>query len=204
MSIDGEERRNRDWFEALFRDHHTAVLAYAARRVGSEADDVVAEVFAVAWRRRDDVPDDPLPWLYRTAAHHVLHARRGEARRGGLAHRVGGVAAADADPLDEQVGARLDAERVLRALAALPPGDAEVLRLWAWEGLDAGDLAAVLGCSAATARMRLFRARRRARALLDAGTPAPAGARADADPTTSRITPGAAPVPAASRKGALS
>jgi RNA polymerase sigma-70 factor (ECF subfamily) len=31
------------------------------------APDVVAETFLVAWRRLDDVPADPLPWLYGVA-----------------------------------------------------------------------------------------------------------------------------------------
>jgi RNA polymerase sigma-70 factor (ECF subfamily) len=40
------------------------VLAYAVRRVPrDEADDVVAEVFAAAWRHRASVPDPALPWL---------------------------------------------------------------------------------------------------------------------------------------------
>jgi RNA polymerase sigma-70 factor, ECF subfamily len=78
---DGDPPRGAAWFEQLFRDHHRDVLAYARRRVPGDADDVVAEVFAVAWRRRDDVPPEPLPWLYRTAANHILHARRGDARR---------------------------------------------------------------------------------------------------------------------------
>jgi len=40
------------------------VRSYAARRAGLDAaDDVVAEVFLTAWRRIDDLPDDPLPWL---------------------------------------------------------------------------------------------------------------------------------------------
>src|SRR5690242_4679562 len=75
--------RGREWFEQLFLDHHVQVLAYARRRVGPDADDIVAEVFTTAWRRREAVPDLALPWLYRTAAHHVLHARRswaGQAR----------------------------------------------------------------------------------------------------------------------------
>ena len=73
--------RGRLWFEHLFRDHHLEVLSYARRRVGEEADDIVSDVFTTAWQRRSVVPDDALPWLYRTAANHVLHARRSWARR---------------------------------------------------------------------------------------------------------------------------
>ena len=54
-------------FEALFREHHSAVRAYARRRVPSEVvDDIVSETFLVVWRRLDDVPEAPLPWLLRS------------------------------------------------------------------------------------------------------------------------------------------
>lgn len=61
----GQRRR----VEALFSEHSAAVRAYARRRVPSAvADDVVSDVFLVAWRRLDDVPDDGLPWLLACAA----------------------------------------------------------------------------------------------------------------------------------------
>jgi Sigma-70 region 2 len=60
--MDDLDRRRR--VETLFAQHSAAVRAYAARRVPSAtADDVVSDVFVVAWRRLDDVPDDGLPWL---------------------------------------------------------------------------------------------------------------------------------------------
>jgi DNA-directed RNA polymerase specialized sigma24 family protein len=53
------------------------------------------------------------------------------------------------------------------AFTRLSDADREVLALIAWEGLDARSAAQVLGCSAPTATMRVFRARRRLRAFLD-------------------------------------
>ena len=51
-------------FQALYAGHHAAVYAYAVSRVGRQlADEVVSEVFLVAWRRLADVPAPPLPWL---------------------------------------------------------------------------------------------------------------------------------------------
>jgi len=61
---------------------------------------------------------------------------------------------------------------VLAALAALRPSDQEALRLIEWEQLDVAAAAQVMGCSAATFRVRLHRARRRfARALGQADEP---------------------------------
>ncbi len=179
--------RERAWLEALYRTYRPAIWAYAARRLRpDEADDIVSEVFATAWRSRESVPAesaDPLPWLYRVAANHVLHAQRGEARRGRLTERVGETeiaqrrgappgSGARAEPnglgVDASVIDRLDAhERVRSMLAALPAADAEILRLSAWEGLESPALGEVLGCSAAAARVRLHRARRRAQRILD-------------------------------------
>jgi RNA polymerase sigma-70 factor (ECF subfamily) len=70
MAVD--EVRRRTQLESLFNAHAGAVRAYARRRIDAvAADDVVSEVFVIAWRRLDDVPDDALPWQ----AHHPC-ARR--------------------------------------------------------------------------------------------------------------------------------
>lgn len=59
--MSNEPNRDHRWLEALFDAHHQRLLAFAVRRVGHDcAEDVVAEVFATAWRRRDAVPDAPL------------------------------------------------------------------------------------------------------------------------------------------------
>jgi RNA polymerase sigma-70 factor (ECF subfamily) len=69
----------------------------------------------------------------------------------------------------ERVADRL---AVLAALAALRRSDQEALRLIEWEQLDVAAAAQVMGCSAATFRVRLHRARRRlACALVQAGEP---------------------------------
>ncbi|MBN9631099.1 MAG: hypothetical protein J0I18_10870, partial [Actinobacteria bacterium] len=47
-----------DWFTGIVREHATALVRYFARRgPRQDADDLAAEVFATAWRRRADVPD---------------------------------------------------------------------------------------------------------------------------------------------------
>lgn len=170
--------RDRVWLEALFAAHHDAVLAYARRRVAAaDADDVLAEVFTAAWQHRDRVPDPALPWLYRTASHHVLHTWRTRSRAERLASRLHAQPAHLADDHAEQVAAHLDqAARVRAALATLTPRDAEVLRLASWEQLDTDQLAYVLGCTRSAAKVRLHRARRRfAQALQPTASPTPDG-----------------------------
>jgi hypothetical protein len=62
-SVDGIEGRAAR-FEAVFTAHSGVIYAYARRRVTKEeAEDVVSEAFLVAWRRLDDLPAEPVPWL---------------------------------------------------------------------------------------------------------------------------------------------
>jgi RNA polymerase sigma-70 factor (ECF subfamily) len=80
-------------FELIYAKHAPAVKAYVLRRAdASTADDVVAEVFVVCWRRFDDVPVDPLPWLLGVARRVLSTQRRGERRRGALYERLAGQA----------------------------------------------------------------------------------------------------------------
>src|SRR4051794_41834183 len=76
-------------FEAAFRAHASAVRAYALRRTAPEdAADVVAETFAVAWRRWADAPADPPPWLLGIARRERPHARRPASPAGRAAGRL--------------------------------------------------------------------------------------------------------------------
>jgi RNA polymerase sigma-70 factor (ECF subfamily) len=159
--------RDNQWFEALFVRHGNDVLAYARRRAPDEAEDLVSEVFLTAWRNRDQIPDPALPWLYRTASHQLLHLRRSGARRAALSTRVKGLATLASPDHSDRIASRLDDSRLItKVLARLAPKDAELLRLWAWEQLPTSDIAYVLGTSEAAVRVRLHRARRRARTLL--------------------------------------
>ena len=147
-------------FEALFREHHRAVLGYALRRTNpTVADDVVAETFLVCWRRLDDVPADARPWLFGVARRCLANSQRGAARRGALADRVGAATAEDRgrDPGDVAG----DREAIQAAFAALSENDREALALVAWEDLDTRAAARAAGCSRAAFAVRLHRARRR-------------------------------------------
>jgi RNA polymerase sigma-70 factor, ECF subfamily len=155
MVVTPEEVR----FEVLFTAHYAPLMRYAARRVGVEAaQEIVSETFLLAWRRLDDVPENALPWLYgaarRFAANEVR--RRSRAIRLGERAAVAGVLAEPdlADVVSDQL-------RVRAALAGLSERDREVLMLAEWEQLSGTEIATVLGCSAAAAKVRLHRARRR-------------------------------------------
>lgn len=155
----------RERLERLFAEHGAAVRAYALRRTDpASADDVVSEVFMVAWRRLRDVPErEPLPWLLACARRLLANQRRSRSRMLALRERIAGEPApAPAQPSPDRV--------LARALARLREADREILMLIAWEELTQTQAAAVLGCSREAAAMRLSRARRRlADALAEEG-----------------------------------
>lgn len=144
---------------AVYEQHAPAIRSYAARRVEPDAvDDVVAETFAIAWRKLPREAD-PLPWLYAVARRVVHGHRRSHARRSALLLRVGGHAStAPAPDVSEQVhGDPL----LARAFAQLTETEQEAIRLTAWEGLEPADAARAAGCTRATFAVRLSRARAR-------------------------------------------
>jgi len=148
-------------FEELYRAHAGAVRAYAIRRVQSNtlADDIVSDVFLVVWRRLDDVPDRPVPWLLSVARRALANRRRSERRAAALSDRLANVRRpVDASP---ETG-----DRLLDALASLPEPDRELLMLVAWEGLESSEIAELLGVRPGTVAVRLHRARRRLAAAL--------------------------------------
>jgi len=71
-----ENRRER--FDLLYHAYSGRVLGYAIHRGMSidEAEDVVAETFLVCWRRLDDMPREPLPWLLGVARKTLANRRR--------------------------------------------------------------------------------------------------------------------------------
>ena len=132
--------------EALFAEHGRGVWAYARRRTSAaDADEVVSETFLVAWRRLDDVPDEPRPWLLGVARRCLANLERGQHRRTALEQRLAAQPAATDRP-------ELDVHRALERLSAK----------------DREEAAVVLGCSRSTVYVRLHRARRRLAALLPA------------------------------------
>ena len=162
---EGEERSAR--FEAVYAAHYDAILAYAMRRVGSEAAaDVVSETFLVAWRRSDQLPVDALPWLYAVARRAIANLKRSQQRRGALIERI---AAGEVirTPAGQAENVPLDPPILASAMRRLPERDREILQLVAWEELSARRAARALGCTTAAFRVRLHRARRRLRSNLE-------------------------------------
>jgi RNA polymerase sigma factor (sigma-70 family) len=158
------EVRDRRRFDALFDAHRLDIASYRSWRTASrtDAEDAVAEVFLVAWRRIESVPagDAARAWLYATARRVMANQRRSRRRRAALEDRL--VQERLVDASGTATVTREEAA-VRDVLARLGDRDREILLLVEWEGLRPAELAAVLGCREVTARGRLHRARRRFR-----------------------------------------
>jgi RNA polymerase sigma-70 factor (ECF subfamily) len=157
-----------DRIDGLYRDHRAAILAYLVRRTAAPEDaaDLLAEVFVVALRRADDVPDGSAArlWLFGVARRVLANHQRGARRRDAAVERLADVLRiqlATAPPV------AADMIEMRQQLARLAPDDRELLTLIAWDGLTPTEAAHVLDLNPATARARLLRARRRLRAALD-------------------------------------
>jgi RNA polymerase sigma-70 factor (ECF subfamily) len=147
----------------LYSAYGSAVFTFARRRMAAiDAEDVVAEVFLIAWRRREQIPERPLPWLLGVARRVIANRQRSQRRAEALIDRLGREAlVADDGRRSEDIDAG-----ALIALGSLSQRDQEVLLLAAWEGLTRTELAVALSISPQAAAVRLFRAKRRfARAL---------------------------------------
>src|ERR671937_313578 len=140
-------QRQRDGrFQEIYERHREDVKLYVRRRVAADSvDDLVAETFLVCWRKLDQVPLEPLPWLYAVARKTLANHYRAAAPR-----RLPGDV-----PPPEDVFLPVERDEVLaRALARLTEADREVLRLVAWEQLSLRAAARGLGCSHVACRGR--------------------------------------------------
>ncbi len=151
-------------FEDLYRATYPRVLAYARSMASREdADDAVAEAYAIAWRRQRDIPRGvELGWLIGVTRRVLANTRR-SGRRAGALHALLDLQPKEAgiDPAD-----RIDSGALRDALLTLSPLDREAVVLTAWFDLSSGDAARALGITPAAFRMRSARARRRLRAAL--------------------------------------
>lgn len=152
-------------FEAVYRRHLPAISAYLARRVArDDVEDLAADVFAIAWRKRTSVaPGEELPWLYRIASYQVSNHRRRIAMRRTL---LGVLATPDSAPAAD---ALFDTDPELAAAwRTLSVRHREVLALVVLEEVPVAEAAIALEVSANAVSVRLHRAKKALAEALEA------------------------------------
>lgn len=152
---------DQEQFNALFDECAPRVFAYARRHCDrAGAQDVVSDTFMVAWRRRSDLPDEPLAWLLVVARNTIANRRRSERRHYALLDSIASIErlAGPAAGPDQSV---VERDALIAALRQLTEMEREALLLVAWDGLRNADAARVAGCSQRAFEVRLSRARAR-------------------------------------------
>lgn len=165
-----------EMFDRCFDD----IWGYVRRRVndGSDADDVTAEVFSVAWRRRGElpVPDERRLWLFGVAQNVVRNHHRSVFRQLRLAGRLAGLAETNGAGIDLVERNIIERDETLwHALAKLSDPDRELLLMRAWDGLGTSEIAVILECTPNAASVRLTKARAKLQRELGKKDPVPLG-----------------------------
>jgi RNA polymerase sigma-70 factor (ECF subfamily) len=181
INTDAEQR-----FNELFERHHADVFRYCLRRLNpNDAEDIAAEVFVVAWRRFDQIPDTDMAraWLLAAAYRVVGNHYRGTARRGRLSARLSGLPSEYPEPADLPIIRREEEEAVRRALDSLGGTDRELLRLVSWDGLSHREIGVVLGLKEGAVSKRVSRAQSRLREEFEVLYPGSPTSRSSEAPT---------------------
>jgi RNA polymerase sigma-70 factor (ECF subfamily) len=154
-------------FELLFDRHYRRIRRFCSARAGPDAaDDLAAETFVTAFRRRSDYDPafpDAAPWLFGIALNVVRASRRRELAHRRVAEHVASIDVAECRPESfEADGALSD------ALRGLGEQDRDLIVLFAWAELTYEELAKCFGLPVGTVRSRLSRIRARLRTQLEA------------------------------------
>ncbi|MCC2672582.1 MAG: polymerase sigma factor, sigma-70 family [Armatimonadetes bacterium] len=156
-----------DAFAQLHAKHEAAIQRHAYCLLGSQEDalDACQETFVKAFVAIPKFRGECTlrVWLLRICTNVCRNQLRTQVRRRETSMDAGGEhapAAPAADPL-ELVEQRRLARLFRTALDRLAPGHREIIVLRDLEDLSTAEIAAVIGCSAASVPVKLFRARAR-------------------------------------------
>lgn len=159
----GGEADRRRVFEELYDSHWGRVRHHVECFVDDDAevDELVADVFRVAWEKLRPETPMGLPWLLRTADNKMRDRERRSRSRDRALEALTRDAAAQKLALDA-----LDKLEVREALLSLSDRERRVVVLTYWDELSAGEIAEVLRCSQGSVWTALSRARVKLRSKL--------------------------------------
>lgn len=144
------------WFAQLFRGNAQLISKFLYRRTQPDVvEDLTAETFATAWRRREDIPQGmELQWLYKTAGYLAANHNR---KKSAITVEDFPEIRHDSDPALVVIE-----DAILKtAFFRLSEKDRKVLVLAAWEGQSAEEIGEVLDMTPNAAAVALSRARAR-------------------------------------------
>jgi RNA polymerase sigma-70 factor (ECF subfamily) len=155
-------------FEARLTDSSTLAfrVAFSVLRHRQDAEDIAQDALARAFSKMRQLRDRERfrAWLVRLTWRLALDHRRGDRRRAAREERAPAVSAGGTT-VDELI-ARDRAERLWRAIDALPDKLRLVVVLASIEEHHIDDVAALVGAPVGTVKSRLFQARKKLQELL--------------------------------------
>jgi len=166
--IDGDEQA----LHALMERHARWVRGVVFSVLGDrdELDDVCQQVWLSVWRNSRSLQDAGKwrPWLYRLARNVALDAGRRKTQRRRLWQRVKAYLRppASAPPVDRDLIAREQHQRVLDAIGSMSEAYRQVFVMRHLDGLSYAQIAQATGLSEEGVETRLVRARRLLRGKL--------------------------------------
>jgi len=173
-------------FDALVERHRRRVhgLAYRMTRDHDSAEDITVDVFVEVYQSlaRFRGAATFRTWLHRVAVNVCLeHVRRRRAKRQVEEFPLEGQELASPDTVLDQVASRELAERVMRAIQALPLAQRAAIVMFYIKGFSQAEIARILRIPKNTVKTRIFYGTRAVRDCLEAeaaSVPPKAGARA--------------------------
>lgn len=151
-----------DEFVLAYRDYLDSIAKFLSRRVDAQdVEDLAADVFEIAWRKKDQpLPGFELAWLYKIAGFVVANHRRRSFAKNQVVIALGlnELIAGDYSVNPELVAIR-DIQ-LAEALKSLQPKDRALLSLTALDDLPVAQAAKLLGLTPNAASIRLNRARK--------------------------------------------
>ena len=170
--------RDRAAFVTLFGRFAPRLKSWFRRAGGSEeqAEDLAQETMLLVWRKAgsfDPVRAGAATWIFTIARNQRIDAFRRGPRRP-LDPSDPALLPPEPDPPDQVLATTEREARLREALLALPPEQAEVVRLAFFDGRPHAEIEKALGIPLGTVKSRLRLAMNRLRARLDE-TPLPPG-----------------------------
>jgi RNA polymerase sigma-70 factor (ECF subfamily) len=147
-------------FEQLYTTYFPDVYRFAVwlTHDTTRAEDVAAETFIRAWAKRDRLRTETLKGYLFTIARNIFIKHQHRSNRDEQLPE--GLTDGSPDP-HRAAAARMDLDRVMRAMSQMPSSDQLALVLRTEHSLPYEEIARVLEISVGAARVKVYRARRR-------------------------------------------
>lgn len=143
-------------FDVFFQSTYERIFKYVTRRISWDAEDVVNDIYVIAWKRKTSMPTTPeeqMLWLYAIGRRVIANKIRWKSRLNSFNRlnkpllRTSGESTEDSNSL------------IMEILVDLPANLGEPLLLVEWEGLSVRDAATLLKITESAMTKRLHTAR---------------------------------------------